>query len=130
MSIISLAKVFPKETGEILDLISEILSHIPSASKHSQDSADLINDNLMSILELGCLMSDKFKIEDYHPDTHALLVKEIRRYRFFLESLDECKWICVDPNIGLKIDGSHIRDLQDIEVILGLLRDEIEKDNC
>jgi hypothetical protein len=119
----SVAKaVFPSETGEIVALISEILSHIPSATMCSEESADLINNRINAILALGSRMSEKFNITDYDSETQPLLLKQIRRYRFLLESLDNCAVVVS------RIQNSHIRDLQDIEVILSLLQEEIEKE--
>jgi hypothetical protein len=69
----------------------------------------------MDILQLGDQMSDKFRATGYQPETHSLILKQIRRYRFFLESLDA--FVEDIPN-----------NLRDIEVVVGLFQEELLKD--
>lgn len=123
MSVFSLAKVFPSEMGEILHLISEILALEPSAGEGSMESLTFILHRIMTILEFGFLISNKFKLKDHEPATHPVLLKQVHRYRFFLETLDNC-CSCQLTEVGTVF----FDNLGTVNVVLGLFREEIEKD--
>jgi len=116
MSFSSLAKVFPSETQELLCLIADIQVNIPSCSTSLLFyDHEIVKNRIMSILQLGDQMSDKFRATGYQPQPHSVILKQIHRYRFFLESLDA--FVEDIPN--------HLRD---IEVVVGLLQEELLKD--
>lgn len=108
---------------EILCLISEILALEPSAREGSLESLNSILHRTMTILEHGFMISTKFKLKDHEPATHPVLLKQVQRYRFFLETLDDC-CSCSQTEVGTVF----FNKLGTINVVLGLFREEIEKD--
>lgn len=122
MSAFSLAKVFPSEIGGIMRFILEIVALAPSAREGSVESLTSMLHRIMTILEYGDIIFNKFKITDHEPETHPVLLRQVQRYRFFMETLNGC--LCSRR----EMETVFFQKLSTVEVVLGLFREEIEKD--
>lgn len=123
MSVLSLAKLFPSETEGILFFISEILALEPSARGGSVESLTSMLHRIMTILEFGDIIFNQFKITDHPLETHAVLLKEVHSYRFFLGTLRGCMCRMTEVRTVL------FNKLDNVKFVLGHFRQEIVKDN-